>query len=430
MAFVDWNGLILGRYEDADQPRLESEPEPEIGLDFEPTSETRFAERVASLPWDLRAQLAIAVVFFGAILIWYGLGRLRRDKRRLKTSAPLPAHPDEAINAMRKDYIERMEEMEERFEKALKERTEAVEGRAQKALTEQAEAIEDNVRKGLNKRIETLEARIKLDQEALEGVHGALGQRIEILEECIRTIDGKQLDQEAFNIMQRGLGQRLEKAEENLQMVEGKARASAQRIEAIDDSVRVIDSRTKALSQRVEAVEDNVSSVDGQTTLLSHDVNRGGVVIEKLQRQVKMLPDAERFRGLSRLWESRFKKVEAKIEQYRKTLEEDLAEHAESPPTLSWSHVESQEIEPSGPLYTRPPSSSFDGSTIYSSPSPSVRSPSTCSHTRTYSTASSSPTAVMPMTTPERKRIEMAGFRDMTFSARQKQLTPRNSWTK
>ncbi|KAI1076980.1 hypothetical protein F5B20DRAFT_553647 [Whalleya microplaca] len=286
MAFVDWNGLISGLYEDADHPRLELAPEPEIELELEPTPETRFRERVASLPWNVRTKFAIAAAIFGAILIWYCLRRLRRNKRGSKTLPPLVTE-DEALNAVRRDYCERMEAMEERFEKSLKDQTEVVEGQVEKALSEQAEAIEETVRKGLNKRIETLEARIKLDQEALEAVHSALGQRTEILEECIKTIDGKQLDQEALNIMQRGLAQRLETVEENLQMVEGKARASAQRIEAMDDSVRVIDSRTKALSQRVEAVEDNVSSVDGQVTLLSHDVNRGGVVIEKLQRQVK-----------------------------------------------------------------------------------------------------------------------------------------------
>ncbi|KAI1750211.1 hypothetical protein F4782DRAFT_510347 [Xylaria castorea] len=247
---------------------------------------------------------------------------------------------------------------------------------------------------------------------------------MEAFEGYVRTIDAKQLDQEANSIAQRTLGQRLDTVEEGFRTVESKTRASAQRIEAMDDSVRVIDSRAKALSQRVEAAEDNLNESQGQLTLLSHDVNRGGSVIEKLQRQVKMLPDSEKFKSLSRTLEAKLKKLEAKLEEAEAALEEHLAE---PPPSLTWSQIESVEIEPSGPLYTRPYAQSFDDSVTSPSWS-SVRSLSTGSHTRTYSTVSSSP--ALPPMTPERKRIDAAGFRETTFSSRQKLLAYRTeSWS-
>ncbi|KAI1198585.1 hypothetical protein F5X97DRAFT_145648 [Nemania serpens] len=362
-------------------------------------------------------QFTIGAVLLGTLFLLLLFGRRRRShapSRRL-------ADGDD-LNVVKKDFAERTEALEKQLEQALKKQAEALEVRFQQVLSEQTNAIEEEVRKSLNKRVETLEVRIKLDQEALEDVHRALSDRLEAFEGYVQTIDAKQLDQEANSIAQLTLSQRLDTVEESFRNVENKARSSAQRIEALDDSVRVIDSRAKALSQRVEAAEDNLNTTDAQVTLLSHDVNRGSSIIEKLQRQVKMLPDSEKFKGLSRAWEAKVKKLETKLDETHSVLEEHLAE---PPPSLTWSQIEFVEIEPSGPLYTRPHSLSFDES-IASPSSSSVRSHSTSG--MTYSTVSSSP-APPPMT-PERKRIETAGFRETTFSSRQKLLAFRaESWS-
>ncbi|KAI0809800.1 hypothetical protein GGR55DRAFT_166938 [Xylaria sp. FL0064] len=369
-------------------------------------------------------QFTIGAIVLGSLLLWLWVGR----RKRRPVASPRSADQEEAIKTIKKDFAQKIEALQKQHDQALKQQAEALEERFKQVLNEQSEGIEEHVRKSFNKRVETLEVRIKLDQEALNDVHRALSGRMEVFESYVQTIDAKHLDQEANSIAQRTLSQRLDNVEESLKNVDSKARASSQRIEAMDDSVRVIDSRVKALSQRLEAAEDNLNTTDGQVTLMSHDVNRGSSVIEKLQRQVKMLPDSEKFKGLSRTWESKLKKLEAKLDETQKSLEEHLAE---PPPSLSWSHIESIEIEPSGPLYTRPHSLSFDESVISPSSS-SVRSHSTSgSHTRTYSTVGSSPvtTPLTPMT-PERRRIDTAGFRDTTFSSRQKFLTHRTeSWS-
>ncbi|KAI1108292.1 hypothetical protein F5Y14DRAFT_93984 [Nemania sp. NC0429] len=362
-------------------------------------------------------QFTIGAVILGTAFLWLLFGRRKRNHASSRRLAD-----GEDLSVVKKDFAERTEALEKQLGQALKKQAEALEVRFQQVLIEQSNAIEEEVRKSLNKRVETLEVRIKLDQEALEDVHRALSERLEAFEGYVQTIDAKQLDQEANSIAQLTLSQRLDTVEENFRNVENKARSSAQRIEAIDDSVRVIDSRAKALSQRVEAAEDNLNTTDAQVTLLSHDVNRGSSVIEKLQRQVKMLPDSEKFKGLSRTWEAKVKKLETKLDETHSALEEHLAE---PPPSLTWSQIEFVEIEPSGPLYARPHSLSFDES-IASPSSSSVRSHST--NGRTYSTVSSSP--AFPPMTPERKRIDTAGFRETTFSSRQKLLAYRaESWS-
>ncbi|KAI0466313.1 hypothetical protein F4859DRAFT_497707 [Xylaria cf. heliscus] len=381
----------------------------------------RLVTRWSAISENPTDQFTIGAVLLSTVLLWLWV---RRRKRRRYAATQALIDGDETLSAIKKDFAQRTEAFENQLDQALKRQAEALEERFKQALREQSELIEEQVRKSFNKRVETLEVRIKLDQEALNDVHRVLSERMEAFEGYVRTIDAKQLDQEANSIAQRTLSQRLDSVEDGFRHVDSKTRASAQRIEAMDDSVRVIDSRAKALSQRLEAAEDNLNETQGHMTLLSHDVNRGSSVVEKLQRQVKMLPDSEKFKGLSRTWEAKLKKLEAKLEQTETALEDHLAE---SSPSLTWSHIESVEIEPSGPLYTQPYSQSFDGSVISPSPS-SVRSLSTSgSHTRTYSTVSSSP---LPLTPPERKRIDTAGFRETTFSSRQKLLSFRTeSWS-
>ncbi len=305
----NWNSIISAFSNDPLQPRPQPGPQPEnqyalseFTLD---TLVNDFNHPVVT-PWGWAERFTGTAILLGTFWLLFFWLYSRRGK-----NANLEAPLRRAIQ----NGAVKSQELQTQFEKYLLQRIDAVEHQIEKASKEQFDTIETEIRKGLNKRVEALEARIKLDQEAIDDMHRALTQRMEALEECIQAIDGKQLDLEASHIVQRGLNQRLEAVEGTLQAIDNKARSSSQRIEAIDDSVRVIDSRTKALSQRVEAVEDSAGTIDGQTTLLAHDLSRGSLAIEKLQRQVKMLPDAEKFKGLSRAWETRFKKVEAKIEQ-------------------------------------------------------------------------------------------------------------------
>ncbi|KAJ8110220.1 hypothetical protein ONZ43_g5928 [Nemania bipapillata] len=383
-AFVDWNSLLFGSSPEiepspqvASHPELDASipesreswnvpPESVITEDALPEKETAIPEAVipipenvvlesavpeavaavapeslvtqlrlpwSALPGSANDQLTAGAVLLGTILLWLLVGRRKK-------SPPILRHltdGEDSLNALKKDFAQRTEALEKQLDQALKQQREALEERFQQVLSEQSEFIKEHVRQSLNKRIETLEVRIKLDQEALDDVHRALSERMEAFEGYVQTIDAKQLDQEANSIAQLTLSQRLNTVEENFRNVDNKARSSAQRIEAIDDSVRVIDSRAKALSQRVEAAEDNLNTTDAQVTLLSHDVNRGSSVIEKLQRQVKMLPDSEKFKGLSRTWEAKVKKLEAKLEETQNALEEHLAE---PPPSLTWSHID------------------------------------------------------------------------------------------
>ena len=272
------------------------------------TLRSQYADLPGAIRWNAvldgaNEQFTIGAIFLGSIFfLWLLFGR-RKEVSPLQQLQPLPqtqplSNQDEVLDAVKKDFAQKTEALEKQHEQALKQQLEthdqalkqqleALEERFQKVLSEQSEAIEEQVRKSFNKRVEALEVRIKLDQEALNDVHRALSERMEVFEGFVQTIDAKQLDQEANSIAQRTLGQRLDAVEEGLQNVDTKARASSQRIEAMDDSIRVIDSRAKALSQRLEAAEDNLNTTDGQVTLMSHDVNRGSSVIEKLQRQVK-----------------------------------------------------------------------------------------------------------------------------------------------
>ncbi|KAI0407846.1 hypothetical protein F4802DRAFT_551410 [Xylaria palmicola] len=466
-AFVDWNSLLFGsepqidpRQHVASHPELDASlPQAHESWSAQPESaisDNAFPERESAVPgvafpqsktpesaipqtvapesavhprvdsWrgvsgNLSDKFAFGAIFLGTLLLWHLIARRRKSHAASRRFAD----DDKVLSAIKQDFAQRTEGFEKQLEQALKKQAETLEERFQHVLNEQSNTLEEQVRRSLNKRVETLEVRIKLDQAALEDVHRALSERMEAFEGYVKTIDSKHLDQEANSIAQRGLGQRLSAVEEGFRNVDAKVRASAQRIEAMDDSVRVIDSRAKALSQRVEAAEDNLNTTEGQVTLLSHDVDRGSSVIEKLQRQVKMLPDSEKFKGLSRAWEAKLKKLEAKLDETEKVLEEHLAE---PPPSLTWSHIESVEIEPTGPIFTRPYALSFDESVISPSSS-SVRSYSTTdSHTRTYSTVSSSP--ALPPMTPERRRIDTAGFRETTFSSRQKLLAHRTeSWS-
>ncbi|KAI0205732.1 hypothetical protein F4808DRAFT_242970 [Astrocystis sublimbata] len=373
-AFVDWNRLLFGSTPEV-EPRQQAASPPELDASHTETPESwedalperiisqsvfseseKEKEKESSVPEVLVPESAVpetvtppalswraisenpndqftigGAVLLCTIFFWLWLRRKRRhaDVKRLVDG-------DEALSAMRKDFAQRTEAFDKQLDQSLKRQAESLEARFKQALKEQSEIIEENARKSFNKRVETLEVRIQLDQEALNDVHRALSERMEAFEGFVQMIDAKQLDQEANNIAQRTLSQRLDVTEEGLKNVENKARASAQRIEAMDDSVRVIDTRAKSLSQRVEAAEDNLNETEGQITLLSHDVNRGSSVIEKLQRQVKMLPDSEKFKGLSRTWEAKLKKLETKLDETATTVEELVAE---PPASLTWSHI-------------------------------------------------------------------------------------------
>lgn len=298
-----------------------------------------------------------AAVVVGAFFLWLFFGRRKRSFSPFQRLTAGEKVLDSLLDALKQEFAQKTEDFETQLNQALKQQAEILETQYQQALKEQTDAVEEQVRKSLNKQVETLEVRIKLDQEAFNNVHRMLSERMEAFENYVRTIDSKHLDQEANSIAQHTLSQRLDAVEEGSRNIDSKARSLSQRIEAIDDSVRVIDSRAKALSQRVEAAEDNLNSTDGQVTLLSHDVNRGSSVLEKLQRHVKsklslrnfnvpgfyakpnpshlhhrccafseleqsiligrliVLPDSEKFKGLSRSWEAKLKRLETKIDE-------------------------------------------------------------------------------------------------------------------
>ncbi|KAI1842846.1 hypothetical protein JX265_002617 [Neoarthrinium moseri] len=406
----------------------------------------------ASVPWATAA--TIGAVILSTLLILYLVRSNARAKSTATRLAATKQRQDEAIiAAVQKTLGEQIKATEEKFQQTLDRRIKdiqetsqqtldgrisaieetsqqmldsriaAIEEAFQQTLDHRIAEIEDAIRRRVNQRLEALESKIKMDQEAIDSLHNAINQRMEILEDGVRILDGKQLDQEATHITSRSLGQRLETVEGSLQALDAKTRASSQRIEAVDDSARVIDSRTKALSQRMEAVEDNLSATDGQVTLLSHDASRGVDAIERLQKQVKNLPGNEKLRELTGALEERFKELESRINQYQLAIEEARAEPEPEPePRLTWSHIESQEIEPTGPIYVRPsyghsPTLSYDGSLP---PTPS-------SSGRSYSFTSSN--AGYPITTPtnsKRRRMEMAaGFQDTTFASRQKLFNSR-----
>lgn len=400
------------------------------------------------------------------LLLWRCL---RRNKRRASekeaSTAPVPVPEVADAESVQRALNERISTIEEQVQKslthktdtiddqrALKERIRSVEEQAQKSLSQKIEAIDDHVRKtiraveeqaqkSLNQKTEAIDETVR---KAINRVHRALsqrldaleavGERIDALEDGVRELDSKQLDLEAFRIMQRAFHQRLETAEETVHVLDNKARATAQRIESLDDSVRVIDSRSKSLSQRVEVIEDTFTNIDGQVTLLGHDVSRGGLALEKVQRQVKMLPDEGRLRALSRAWEARFKKLDGKMDEYKRMLDEESARREqerlrqeEEVASLSFSYIESVDIKPSGPIYTCELSPTFfDASALplpptpEPTPSPSMRSysMSTCSSYSSSSTILSNPI------TPAKRSIDTAGFRETTFSVRQKMSQP------
>jgi peptidoglycan hydrolase CwlO-like protein len=297
----------------------------------------------------------------------------------------------------------------------------------QKAIDQRVEAIEDLLRKRVNQRVESFESRMKLDQEAIESLYQAVSQRMEILEEGVRIIDGKQLDQEATNVAHRTLSQRIDTLEGTLQALDGKTKATTKRIDSVDDSVRVVDNRTKTLSQRVEAVEDSLNNTEGQVTLLSHDADRSVEAMEKMQKQLKSMAGDEKMHEMTMAWEERCNELEQRLEEHQRALDESKVA---SEVTLSWSHMESQQIEPMGLQYTKPPFThsptySFDGS-LPPTPSSSNRSYSFSSSNGPYSSGTYS---IVTPTTASKKQIkrsaviENAGFQDTTFSSRQKLFT-------
>ncbi|KAK6855561.1 hypothetical protein PG995_007712 [Apiospora arundinis] len=351
------------------------------------------------------------------------------------------------------DKVKAIEEnVQKRYQQDLDDKVKAIEGHAQKSLGQRLEEIDDDVRRRLKQSVEIFEdgLRTKLNKESFDAIYREVSIRVEALEEGVRIMDGKQLDVEAATIVQRALGQRLNVVEETLRTVEGKTRTSGQRADAFDDSLRVIDSRTKAMSQRLEAVEDNMGSIDAQTTLLSHDVNRGEKAIESVSRQVRTLPDNEKMKEFSDVWESKFREIEAKVEEFEGERMK-LLEDATRSPTLTWSRMDSQEIEPSGPLYAPQTDDeddddddepeqlmspqhhtfNYDSNSAFLPPTPS---PSDRSHSSRGSRVSdsfymkrSTPTPTSSMS--KRKRLEAAGFTDTTFASRQRLFHSRTTST-
>ncbi|KAK7910622.1 hypothetical protein PG985_013103 [Apiospora marii] len=362
----------------------------------------------------------------------------------------------------KKALAEQIEAIQKRFQQDLDDKVKAIEGHVQKSLGQRLEDIDDDVRRRLKQSVEVFEdgLRTKLNKESFDGIYREVSLRVEALEEGVRIMDGKQLDVEAATIVQRALGQRLNTVEETLTAVEGKTRTSGQRADAFDDSLRVIDSRTKAMSQRLEAVEDNIGSIDAQTTLLSHDVNRGEKAIEGVSRQVKALPDNDRLKEFSDMMESKFSDMEAKLEELEGERMKML-EDAERKATLTWSRMDSQEIEPAGPLYTRtaeePETEDEDerdnvsalgqtpehsghtdnffaytpahGHFMPPTPSPSDRSKSSRSSRSSDSFYMKRSTPTPTSAWSKRKRLEAAGFTDTTFASRQRLFHSRTTST-
>lgn len=371
---------------------------------------------------------------------------------------------DEIETHNKKALAEQLEAIQKRFQQDLDDKVKAIEGHVQKSLGQRLEDIDDDVRRRLKQSVEVFEdgLRTKLNKESFDGIYREVSLRVEALEEGVRIMDGKQLDVEAATIVQRALGQRLNTVEETLTAVEGKTRTSGQRADAFDDSLRVIDSRTKAMSQRLEAVEDNIGSIDAQTTLLSHDVTRGEKAIEGVSRQVKALPDNDRLKEFSDMMESKISDIEAKLEELEGERMKML-EDAERKATLTWSRMDSQEIEPSGPLYTRtaeePETEDEDerdhvnalglgqtpehpsqtdnffaytpahGHFMPPTPSPSDRSKSSRSSRSSDSFYMKRSTPTPTSAWSKRKRLEAAGFTDTTFASRQRLFHSRTTST-
>ncbi|KAI0131860.1 hypothetical protein BJ170DRAFT_223112 [Xylariales sp. AK1849] len=424
--FIDWQSLFSGALPNSPPPKAKETP-----------AALGDVLRGALDSWSTAGTVAALVLGTAwALSVLYFLRSKRQGKAVAEGASAIDQRKDDAVA------------IDAAVQEALSQQMKSLERSFQRALDDRIEAIEDTIRKRVNLRVEALESRIRLDQDAIDSLHRSTSQRMEVLEEGVRIIDSKQLDQEATNVVQRSLSQRLETIEGSLQALERKTRASSQRVEAVDDSARILDSRTKALSQRMEAVEDNQGSVEGQVTLLSHDASRGGQAIERLAKQVKTMPGNERLRELSVAWEERFDALAGRLEQQREqqlSLEETTAE--EPPATLSFSPIETQETEPSGPLYTQPPSYSqpprprtrrpsfghtpslsFDsGSILTHSMPPTPSSSGGARSDRSFSfTGSNSPTdrnaAASTPTNAKRRRMEMekAGFQDTTFSSRQR----------
>ncbi|KAK8067311.1 hypothetical protein PG997_014058 [Apiospora hydei] len=337
---------------------------------------------------------------------------------------------DEIEAHNKKALAEQVEAMQKRFQQDLDDKVKAIEGHVQKSLGQRLEDIDDDVRRRLKQSVEVFEdgLRTKLNKESFDGIYREVSLRMEALEEGVRIMDSKQLDVEAATIVQRALGQRLNTVEETLGAVEGKTRTSGQRADAFDDSLRVIDSRTKAMSQRLEAVEDNMGSIDATTTLLSHDVNRGEKAIESVSRQVKTLPDNDRLKEFSDIMETKFSEIEAKLEELEG-----------GTPELTWSRVDSQEIEPSGPVYTNP--ELFKDPDLYTHPEGIEHTPDhhsdndrSQSSRASRSSGGSSDSFYMKRKTSsssmsKRKRLEAAGFTDTTFASRQRLFHSRTTST-
>ncbi|KAK8048000.1 hypothetical protein PG996_016064 [Apiospora saccharicola] len=400
--------------------------------------------------------IAVVLASYWTVLVYRKLFGRTTESSSLKLLTGTTAGNGEVALA------EQIEAIQKRFQEDLDDKVKAIEGHVQKSLGQRLEDIDDDVRRRLKQSVEVFEdgLRTKLNKESFDGIYRDVSMRFEALEEGVRIMDSKQLDVEAATIVQRALGQRLNTVEETLTAVEGKTRTSGQRADAFDDSLRVIDSRTKAMSQRLEAVEDNIGSIDAQTTLLSHDVTRGEKAIEGVSRQVKTLPDNDRLKEFSDIMESKFSDIEAKLEELEAERMK-MIEDAERKATLTWSRMDSQEIEPSGPLYTRTAEeletddeeeqdhvnalgqtpehaghtdnffayTPAHGHFMPPTPSPSDRSKSSRSSRSSDSFYMKRSTPTPTSAWSKRKRLEAAGFTDTTFASRQRLFHSRTTST-
>lgn len=393
-ALVNWQSLLSSAF-----PNVRAPDYPRgSGTGGAATTEATPPMELQSSSWSSLG--TVVALLLGSLAVYYVVrGRGRQDARAVV--APSPEHMS-----------------------AFEDRLGDVDGLIQRAVDQRVEAIEDTLRKRVNQRVEAFESRMKLDQEAIESLYQAVSQRMEIIEEGVRIIDGKQLDQEATNVTHRTLSQRIDALEGSLQAVDGKSKAATQRLDAVDDSVRVIDSRSKALSQRLEAVEDNMSNTEGQVTLLSHDADRDIKAIEKLQRHLKSLPGNERLKELAAAWDDKCNEIEQRLEDHQRLL--DGAKNV-SEITLTWSHMESQEIEPLGSQYTKQPQYPHSHSPTYSFDGSLPPTPSSSNRSYSFSSSNGPYSIITPtMTKSQKKRpqvIENAGFQDTTFASRQKLFT-------
>lgn len=347
----------------------------------------------------------------------------------------------EQIEAADERTRQAVDALEARFQEALAQRIKALEAQTEEALETRATALEATLRQHLGKRVDEVEdgLRAKVNKEAFDALYAALGRRVEALEAGVRILDSRQLDQEACGVGQRALGRRLDGVEASARALDARADAAGQRLDALDDGLRVADCRGRAAGQRLDALEDNVGAVDGQTTLLAHDVERGRAGLDRLARQVRVLPGADRLRALVDEWEARFGALEAHVAGELAEAHGRLLEAAPPAPELSWSPLVAQEIEPACPLYTDADAASavttphdrrgpepghhrfgYMGDVMPPTPSPSDRSHSSRSNRTSSSLAGRDVLGCTPTGASKRKKLEEAGFKEPTFASRQR----------